>query len=193
MENKGQVVGYIRVSTIAQNTERQLHGMELDAVFTDLVSGKSMAGRDELKRCIKYVRQGDTLVVHSFDRLARNLKDLRNIVDELLEKGVEIKFVKEGWTFKPGGVDPTATLMLNMMGAIAEFERMLILERTKEGVAIAKAAGKFRGRKPVMNEEKLAEAKRLIESGIPKARVAKQFKIDRGSLYKYLKDGIPNA
>ncbi len=192
MEKRGQMVGYIRVSTVAQNTDRQLSGVEVDKVFTDKVSGKS-TDRTELKRCIEYIREGDTLIVHSLDRLARNLKDLRNIMDELLAKGVEVKFVKEGWTFKPGGIDPTATLMLSIMGAIAEFERMLILERTKEGVALAKAAGKFKGRKPVMDEEKLEQAKRLIASGVPKAKVAKQFKIDRGSLYKYLREGVSRS
>ena len=141
----GQRIGYQRVSTVDQNTDRQLDGVELDKVFTDKASGKD-ANRPELHVRIEYVRDGDTLVVHSMDRLARNLEDLRRIVRELTGQGVRVEFVKENLTFA-GDDSPMNTLLLSMLGAVAEFERSMILERQREGIALAKAAGKYKGRK----------------------------------------------
>jgi DNA invertase Pin-like site-specific DNA recombinase len=127
----GQRIGYQRVSTVDQNTARQLDGVELDKVFTDRASGRDIK-RPELARALDYVRDGDTLVVHSMDRLARNLEDLRRMVRELTSSGVKVEFVKESLTFA-GDDSPMNTLLLSMLGAVAEFERSMILERQREG------------------------------------------------------------
>src|SRR4051812_27232232 len=137
----GQKVGYIRVSTLDQNTERQLEGLALDRVFTDKASGKDTR-RPELENLLSFVRGGDTVVVHSMDRLARNLDDLRQIVHTLTGKGVRIAFVKEQLTFT-GEDSPMASLLLSVMGAFAEFERALIHERQREGIALAKQRGAY--------------------------------------------------
>src|SRR5689334_15803045 len=132
---KGQRVGYIRVSTLDQSTARQLDGVDLDKVFEDKASGKD-THRPQLKACLAHLREGDTLIVHSMDRLARNLTDLRALVDDLVARGVAVQFVKEGQTFT-GKADHMARLMLNLMGSFAEFEREIIRERQREGIAIA--------------------------------------------------------
>jgi DNA invertase Pin-like site-specific DNA recombinase len=137
----GQAVGYIRVSTLDQNTDRQLDGLELDRTFTDRISGKD-TDRPELESIIRYVRDGDTVIVHSMDQLARNLDDLRRLVRELTGRGVKVSFIKEGLTFT-GDDSPMATLLLSVMGAFAEFERALIRERQREGIALAKARGVY--------------------------------------------------
>ena len=148
---KGQRVGYIRVSTMEQNTDRQLEGLQLDEVFTDRASGKD-AKRPELEAMLKHVRKCDTVVIHSMDRLARNLDDLRRIVKGLTDREVRVEFVKEGLVFT-GDDAPMATLLLSMLGAVAEFERSLIKERQKEGIALAKARGVYTGRKPILSPE----------------------------------------
>ena len=129
----GQRIGYIRVSTIDQQVERQLDGLELDQTFTDKASGKD-TNRPQLELLLRFARSGDTVVVHSMDRLARNLDDLRRIVHTLTGKGVRIEFVKEHLTFT-GEDSPMASLLLSVMGAFAEFERVLIHERQREGIA----------------------------------------------------------
>jgi DNA invertase Pin-like site-specific DNA recombinase len=123
---KGQRIGYVRVSTLDQNEQRQLAGEVLDKVFSDKASGKD-AERPKLGEMMGFVRDGDTVVVHSMDRLAKNLDDLRSVVQSLTGKGVRVKFVKEGLVFT-GEDSPMATLMLSVMGAFAEFERSLIKE-----------------------------------------------------------------
>src|SRR3984885_4474942 len=133
----GERVGYQRVSTIDQNVGRQLDAATGNKLFIDKASGKDIH-RPELARALDYVRAGDTLVVHSMDRLARNLEDLRRIVRELTAKGVKVEFAKENLTFA-GDDSPMNTLLLSMLGAVAEFERSMILERQREGIAIAKA------------------------------------------------------
>src|SRR6478735_8711984 len=134
---KRQVVGYVRISSVGQNGERQLDGIELDKVFSDTASGKD-TDRPALRECLAYARDGDTLIVHSMDRLARSLVDLRRTVDELTRRGVDVRFVKEGLTFTRDSSDPCAVLMLSVMGAVAEIKRSLLLERQREGIAIAK-------------------------------------------------------
>src|SRR5258708_3639531 len=128
----GQRIGYQRVSTVDQNTDRQLDGVELDKMFTDKASGKD-ANRPALARAIEYARDGDTLVVHSMDRLARNLEDLRRLVRELNGQGVKVEFIKENLIFT-GEDNAMSTLLLSMLGAVAEFERSMILERQCEGI-----------------------------------------------------------
>lgn len=184
MSGTGQHVGYVRVSTVEQNISRQLEGVQLNKIFTDRVSGKS-TDRPQLQACLEYVREGDYLHVHSMDRLARNLDDLRRLVRQLNEKGVVVQFHKEALTFT-GEATPMANLLLNMLGAVAEFERSLILERQKEGIAIAKAAGKYRGGKPKLQPEQVAQLKARVATGVPKAAVAREFGISRETLYAYL-------
>ncbi|MTE16934.1 hypothetical protein GLP40_29865 [Nocardia sp. CT2-14] len=120
----GQRIGYIRVSTDDQNTERQLDGVPVDKTFTDKASGKDRE-RPQLTALLDYVRDGDTVVVHSMDRLARSLDDLRQLVRGLTEQQIKVEFVKEGLTFI-GDDTPMANLLLTMMGAVAEFERALL-------------------------------------------------------------------
>ncbi len=141
----GQKIGYVRVSSLDQNQVRQLDGIKLDKVFTDKASGKD-TNRPALNALLDFVREGDTVVVHSMDRLARNLDNLRYLVQLLTKKGIEVEFVKEHLTFT-GKDSPMAQLMLSVMGAFAEFERALIKERQREGIAIAKQKGFYKGRK----------------------------------------------
>ena len=180
----GQRIGYIRVSSFDQNPERQLEHVEVARVFTDTASGKDTQ-RPQLESLLAFVRQGDTVVVHSMDRLARNLDDLRRVVQGLTRRGVRIEFLKEHLVFT-GEDSPMANLMLSVMGAFAEFERALIRERQREGIALAKQRGAYRGRKRSLNHEQIAELRRRIEAGEPKAKVARDFGISRDTLYHYL-------
>ena len=152
-------------------------------MFTDKASGKDV--RPQLDSLLAFVRQGDTVVVHSMDRLARNLDDLRRVVQGLTERGVRIEFLKEGLVFT-GEDSPMANLMLSVMGAFAEFERALIRERQREGIALAKRRGAYRGRKRSLDDNQIAEMKRRIEAGEPKAKVARDFGISRETVYQYL-------
>lgn len=178
-------VGYIRVSSFDQNTDRQLDRMALDKVFTDKASGKSK-DRPELKAMLEFVREGDEIVVHSMDRLARNLDDLRSLVKSLTQRGVKIEFIKENLTFANEN-SPMSNLLLSVMGAFAEFERDLIRERQREGIALAKHRGAYKGRKRSLNEAQIVELK-LMAATEKKAVVAKAFGICRHSVYEYLKD-----
>ena len=181
----GQRVGYIRVSTLEQNTDRQLDGVIVERCFTDRASGKDTR-RPELDAMIHFVREGDTLVVHSMDRLARNLDDLRRIVKMLTARQVCIEFVKEGLKFT-GDDSPMANLMLSVMGAFAEFERSLLRERQREGIALAKQRGVYRGRKKSLSDADVIELRRRIDAGDKKAQVARDFGISRETLYQYLR------
>ncbi len=182
----GKAVGYIRVSTVDQNTARQLDGIALDRVFEDKASGKDTK-RPKLEECRRYVREGDTLYVHSMDRLARNLIDLRQIVEELTAKGVTVRFVKEALTFT-ADANPMARLLLNVMGSFAEFERELIRERQREGIAIAKKAGKFsKERAKKLTPAQVAEARELWNAGFPLAHLARDLGVSRQTLYTHLR------
>jgi DNA invertase Pin-like site-specific DNA recombinase len=179
----GQRIGYQRVSTVDQNTDRQLDGVELDKVFTDKASGKD-TNRPELARAIDYAREGDTLVVHSMDRLARNLEDLRRIVRELTGQGVKVEFAKENLTFA-GDDSPMNTLLLSLLGAVAEFERSMILERQREGIALAKAAGKYKGRKAALTHDQADELRARLARGESASGLAREYRISRQSVYNY--------
>ena len=181
----GQRIGYVRVSTLDQNTDRQLDGVELDHTFTDKASGKD-TNRPQLEALLKFARAGDTVIVHSMDRLARNLDDLRRIVSDLTRRGVKIQFVKETLTFT-GEESPMANLLLSVMGAFAEFERALIKERQREGVTLAKQRGVYKGRKRICSAQEIAELKKRIEAGEVKSSVARELGISRETLYQYLR------
>ena len=183
---EGQRIGYIRVSSFDQNPERQLENIIISKVFTDKASGKDIK-RPSLDALLSFVREGDTVVVHSMDRLARNLDDLRQLVQYLTKKGVRIEFIKESLTFT-GEDSPMANFMLSVMGAFAEFERALIKERQREGIALAKKRGAYRGRKKALNNEQIADLKCKIADGTPKTQIAREFGISRETLYQYLRN-----
>lgn len=181
----GKTIGYIRVSAVDQNTARQLEGLHRDKTFEDKASGKD-TNRPALAALKEFVREGDTVLVHSMDRLARNLDDLRKTVKELTARGVTVQFAKEGLTFT-GEETPIANLMLSIMGAVAEFERSMIKERQLEGIAQAKKKGVYRGRKPSVTEAMLATIKERVAAGEQKAKIAKDLGISRETLYKHIR------
>jgi DNA invertase Pin-like site-specific DNA recombinase len=179
-----QTIGYKRVSSSSQNTDRQLVGIALDKEFVDIMSGCSK-DRQGLKECMEYVRQGDLLVIDSIDRLARNLHDLQELIDSLVKKGVSVQFIKENLTFNSKS-DPMSSLMLQMMGAFAEFERTMIKARQREGIDAAKKAGKHMGRPAVITKKLVLEAKCLKEQGISIRQIGFRLKVSRPSVYKML-------
>lgn len=183
---KGQTVGYIRVSSLDQNSARQLDGVHCDKVFTDKASGKDTE-RPQLQALLGFVREGDTVLVHSMDRLARSLGDLEGIVKGLTSKGVAVTFVTQGMTFT-GDDSPMNTLMLQLLGAVGQFERSLILERQREGIAIAKAKGVYKGRKPSLDTEGKAKLQAMVKEGMSKAKIAEVLGISRTTLYANLQD-----
>ena len=182
---KGQRIGYIRVSSFDQNSDRQLESIEVDRTFVDKASGKDLH-REQLDAMLAFVRIGDTIIVHSMDRLARNLDDLRQIVHSLTQNGIRIEFVKENLVFT-GEDSPMANLMLSVMGAFAEFERSLIKERQREGIALAKQRGAYRGRKRTLSDKDITTLYSRIDAGEQKAQVARDFGISRETLYQYLR------
>lgn len=179
----GQRVGYIRVSSVDQNTERQLDGVQIDRSFTDKASGKDTL-RPQLAAMLEFVREGDIVICHSMDRLARNLDDLRKLVTTLTGRGIQVQFVKESLTFT-GDDSPMANLLLNLLGSVAEFERALIRSRQREGILIAKAKGVYRGRKPSLDAIQAQELRRRIAAGVKKAVIAREFGISRETVYQY--------
>lgn len=181
----GKRIGYVRVSSFDQNPERQLEGIQVDRVFTDKASGKDTQ-RPQLDMLLDFVREDDTVVVHSMDRLARNLDNLRKLVQDLTGRGIQVEFVKERLIFT-GEDSPMANLMLSVMGSFAEFERALIRERQREGITLAKQRGAYRGRKRSLNSEQVAELKRRVMAGEQKTLIARNFGISRETLYQYLK------
>ena len=181
----GQNIGYIRVSSAEQNTERQLDGLDMNRIFTDKVSGKSV-DRPALQEMLRFVRDGDHLFVHSMDRLARNLIDLRQMVQDLTAKGVRVTFVKENLVFN-GDDAAMSVLLLSVMGAVAEFERAILRERQAEGIRIAKQKGVYKGRKASLTNDQMVEIQEKVAAGIPKAKIAREYKCSRETLYKYLR------
>lgn len=182
----GQRVGYVRVSTLDQNTVRQLDGIPLDKTYVDKASGKDQKNRPELEDLIVFVRGGDTVLIHSMDRLARNLDDLKQIIGRLTNKGVRVEFVKEGLTFT-GDDNAAATFLLHVMGAFAEFARSLIRERQREGIALAKQRKVYTGRTPALSSEKAAELRRRASEGEPKTALARELGVSRATVYAYLR------
>ncbi|MGX1163697.1 DNA invertase Pin-like site-specific DNA recombinase [Arthrobacter sp. SLBN-100] len=181
----GQRIGYVRVSTLDQNEKRQLEGQVLDRVYTDKASGRDTA-RPQLAELLRFARDGDAVVVHSMDRLARNLDDLRALVQCLTGRGVRVEFVKENLVFT-GEDSPMANLMLSVMGAFAEFERALIRERQREGIALARQRGAYKGRKKTLTPERAAELVKRAGSGVPKVVLARDYGISRETVYQYIR------
>ena len=154
-------------------------------MFTDKATAKD-TDRPQLKELLSFVREGDTILVHSMDRLARNLEDLRKLVQHQTKRGVRVEFVKEGLSFS-GEDSPMAHLMLSVMGAFAEFERALLKERQREGIALAKKRGTYRGRKRALSPEQITQLKARVDDGEKRAEIARDLGISRETLYQYLR------
>jgi DNA invertase Pin-like site-specific DNA recombinase len=185
---QGQRLGYVRVSSVDQNPDRQLDGLALDRVFTDRASGKDTQ-RPQLAALLQFAREGDTVVVHSMDRLARNLDDLRRLADDLTRRGVRVEFLKEGLTFT-GDDAPMARLLLSVLGAFAEFERALLRERQREGIALAKGRGAYRGRKPRLTAAQITTLRQRAAAGESKAQLARELRLSRETVYQYLRGQV---
>ncbi|MBF0482717.1 MAG: recombinase family protein [Desulfovibrionaceae bacterium] len=183
-EHKGQRIGYLRVSAADQNTHRQLDGVELDRTFEDKASGKD-TNRPALREALGYVREGDVLICHSMDRLARSLVDLLSLVKDLTGRGVAVEFHKEKLTFT-GEPNPMQELQLGVMGAVAQFERSMIKERQAEGIRAAQAQGKHLGRAPKLTADQEAQIDARAASGEDKSALAKEFGISRASVYNVI-------
>jgi DNA invertase Pin-like site-specific DNA recombinase len=182
--SKHQTVAYIRVSSVQQSTDRQLVGIDYDKEFIEKVSAKD-AERPQLKAMLEHVREGDEVVVHSMDRLARNTKDLLEIVEVLKGKGVSIKFIKESLEFTAGKDNSMSNLMLTMLGAVAQFERELMLERQREGIEVAKQKGLYKGRSSSINREAIMED---INSGLSVRKTADKHGIAASSVSRIIKE-----
>ncbi len=180
-------IGYVRVSSTGQNIDRQLDGINLDKKFIEKQSGKSANDRVMLQNCIDYSREGDTLHVHSIDRLARNLADLQDIIKLVNNKGVTIKFYKENLTFDTDGLNPINKLMFQLLGAFAEFERNMIKERQREGIDKALINGIKFGAAPKFTAPQIAEIKAKRESGVSAAKLATEFNVSRQTIYSMLR------
>jgi len=180
-------VAYVRVSTVEQNEARQIEALEkhnIDKWFKEKVSGKD-TNRPQLQAMIDFVREGDTVYIHDFSRLARSTKDLLHIVETLNKKGVHLVSNKENVDTST----PTGKLMLTMIGAIAEFERANLLERQKEGIAIAQKNGAYKGRKAKEIDNKFVELyERYNKREINKSQMAKELEISRPTLDKMIKE-----
>lgn len=188
---KAARIGYIRVSSADQNLARQeeaLRPYDLDKVFADKASGKNLE-RIEFQRTIEFIREGDELYVCSMDRLARNLHDLLDITTELQEKGVAIHFLKEKIDLEPAGETSAMTcLLMSMMGAVAEFERSLIRERQREGIAVAKANGVYKGRSRSVTDEQVEQLRTMVVNDVPLSVAARKVGVSRATAYRYLKE-----
>ena len=153
--------------------------------FIDKASGKNTE-RPQLEAMLDYARDGDIIIIHSMDRLARNLDDLRKLVMQFTDQQIRVEFVKEGLIFT-GEDSPMSKLLLSVMGAFAEFERALIKERQMEGIALAKKRGVYKGRKAVLSQEQIDEIKQRVVQGDKKSQIARDFSISRETLYQYLR------
>jgi DNA invertase Pin-like site-specific DNA recombinase len=176
------VVGYRRVSTIDQSLDRQDLG-EVEKVFEEKLSGASASDRPALQDLIGWVREGDLVVVHSIDRLARNLQDLLSIVSQLNDKGVSIRFIKDNLTFPPEGTDGASKLYLSILGAVAEFERSIIKQRQREGIEKAKANGIYKGRKATIDKDHILS---LRDQGLSTYKIAEAMGISRMTVHRAL-------
>lgn len=185
--NKGQLVAYVRVSTVEQNEGRQLKALEhlnIDKIYIEKASAKN-TDRPQLKALLDFVRTGDTIYIQSFDRLARSTKDLLDITEQLKTKGVKLISLKEALDTGT----PQGKLMLTMLAAINEFERANLLERQKEGIAIAKAEGKYKGRKKIKYPDNWEEVYNQWKNRKIKGNQAMDLlNLKRNTFYKLLKE-----
>jgi len=175
-------IGYIRVSTADQNTARQLDGIYLDKTFEERISGAAQV-RPIFQECLNYVREGDTLHLHSIDRLARNLNELQKVVNDLTGRGITVHFHAENLVF--GGISsPIQTLLFQIMGAFAQFERSILKERQREGLAQAKANGQILGRPTKINSQERQTIREKLKEGMPAHLLAQEYKVSASLIYK---------
>ena len=179
-------IGYARISTADQNLDLQIEALQKIGclkIFTDIASG-AKSDRPGLEEALNYLREGDTLVVWKLDRLGRSLSHLLQVIETLSQRGIQFKSITDS------AIDtttPSGQLMLSMIAALSEFERNLIRERTKEGLAVAKARGRKGGRRPVITDQKLKKAKQLIDKGLTVREAASAINVGKSSLYEALK------
>lgn len=179
-------IGYKRVSSEGQNTDRQLDNIKLDKVFDEKISAGAAHNRMELQNCIDYIREGDVLHVHSIDRLARNLCDLQSIVSRINAKGVTVQFHKENLIFSSDSSSPMNNLLFQIMGAFAEFERAQIRERQQEGINKAISKGIRFGAAPKFTSAQIEEVKLRRLNGESVISLAKAFDVSRQTIYSML-------
>ena len=177
-------IGYLRVSSADQNTGRQLVDVPLEKTFVDKLSGRDLE-RPQLQLCLDFVREGDTLHVHSIDRLARNLSDLLSLIRMLTAKKVKVVFHKENLTFT-GDDSPAQKLYLQLLGAMAEFERALIKERQREGIALAKQRGVYKGRKRSLSDDAIEAVKQRVAGGESISALSREYRVSRMTIYRCL-------
>lgn len=184
---KNMRIGYVRVSTVEQNEARQIEGLkkhDIEKWFVEKVSAKD-TNRPKLKEMLEFAREGDVIYIHDFSRLARSTKDLLEIVEGLNSKGINLVSNKENIDTST----PTGKLMLTMIGAINEFERANLLERQREGIAIAKNEGKYKGRKSIEVNKKFEEQyTRYLNRELNKSQLAKVLEVSRPTLDKLIKE-----
>lgn len=173
---------YKRVSTIDQNLDRQLPDLKCDREYVEKVSGKDL-NRPQLQALLQNIREHDVIHVHEMSRLARNTRDLLEIVEQIVQAGATIIFHKENLEFKPGKKNPFQSLMLNLLSSLAQFERDLLLDRQREGIAIAKAKGKYKGRQSKFSKDDIAAIQNEFKSAKNKAELARKYNISRQYLY----------
>ncbi|WP_426191232.1 recombinase family protein [Massilia sp. DWR3-1-1] len=179
-------MGYIRISSVGQNSARQLDGVSLDQTFTDKCSG-STTDRPALTATLAHVRKGDTVVVHEISRLARNTADLLALVKQMTDKGIAIVFKKEGLTFTGDKANTMNQMLLTMLGAVSAFELSMINERREEGQAKARAEGKHMGRFAKLSADQVADLCSRAAAGESKTKLAADFGISRATLYATIK------
>ena len=188
MSQRTQRIAYVRVSSASQHLDRQIEAIgDVDKTFREVQSAATASDRPILKAALEYVREGDTLAVASIDRLARSLRDMLEIMEELERKGVTVEFVSQGLTIRPDGGDLTTRLILHIITAVAQSEREMIRERQAEGIALAKQVpGKYKGRSRKLSSEQIKELRTRALNGVPKAQLAREYGISRTTLYSYL-------
>jgi DNA invertase Pin-like site-specific DNA recombinase len=177
------IFNYLRVSTILQNTERQLVDVVCDRLYEDKLSGKD-TNRPQFQLMMNNLRSGDVINVHSLDRVGRCTKDILEIVQEVKDKGCQIYFHKENLKFDGTKSDLYSDLMLTILAGFSEFERNIILERQREGIAIAKAKGVYKGRKKKLTDEQLEDMKMDFNAGLAKTEIAEKYGITRAYVYQ---------
>lgn len=182
---KGLRIGYARISTNDQSLVRQLDGVDLDKKFEEIASGKD-TNRPQLAAMLDFAREGDTIIIHSLDRLARNLDDLRILVNIFIKKGITLQFLKENLTFTREE-NPMSLFLLSVMGAFAEFERAFIRERQREGIEIAKKKGVYgKGRRKKLTDDQVKVIRQKGELGLTRSKIAREFGVSRNIVYKCL-------
>lgn len=180
------IFSYKRVSTANQSVDRQLRGIKIDREYIDVMSGKN-TDRPQLQALLGSLREGDVIHVHELSRLARNTKDLLDTVGQIVKLGASIKFHKENLSFDGRTSSPIQKLMLSMLGSIAQFERDLLLERQREGIALAKQRGVYKGRKSKFSESDIRKIKEEFKRTDNKTDLARRLKITRAYLYRLVK------